>query len=77
MTNYSMDIISKPEEGTASILSWAGEKGTFAVIKGEGNDNYICGVCNNVICQNVNRGQISNLVIICPNCGNYNFIKGT
>lgn len=77
MTDYSMEIIPKPKEGTASVFSWSGEKGKFAVIKGEGNDNYICGACGNVICQNVNRGQIIDLVIACPNCGSYNILKGT
>ena len=77
MTDYSMAVIPKPKEGTAAVLSWSGEKGKFAVIKDGGNDNYICGACGNVICQNVNRGQIINLVIACPNCGSYNILKGT
>ena len=77
MTDYSMEVIPKPKEGIASVISWSGEKGNFAVIKGEGNDNYICGTCGNNICQNVVRGQIINFVIVCPNCGSYNILKGT
>lgn len=75
MSNYSMEVISKPKEGTASVIIFK-KKGKFAIIKGNGNDNYLCGTCGNVICQNVNRGQIINLVFVCPNCGSYNFLKG-
>lgn len=76
MSNYSMEVIPKPEEGTAAVLKF-NKKGKFAIIKGNGSDNYLCGACGNIICQNVNRGQIINLVFVCPNCDSYNFLKGT
>lgn len=76
MSNYSMEVIPKPEEGTAAVLKF-NKKGKFAIIEGNGSDNYLCGACENIICQNVNRGQIINLVFVCPNCDSYNFLKGT
>lgn len=75
MSDYSMKVIPKPEEGTAAVLK-STKKGKFAIIKGNGSDNYLCGACRNIICQNVNRRQIVNLVFVCPNCGSYNFLKG-
>lgn len=75
MANYSMEIIPPPKEGTAAVLKMTVKnKPTIKVV---GKDNYICGTCSNVICQNVDRGQIRNIVFVCPNCGSYNHIKGT
>ena len=76
MTDYSLEVISKPKEGTASVLEYA-KKGKYVFIKGNGSDNYLCGTCNNIICQNVDRGQIRNIVFKCPNCNSYNLLKGT
>ena len=77
MTTYTMTVIPKPKAGTGTVLNWSGPKGNVSVIKGEGNDNYICETCKNIICEKVNRGQIKTLVIQCPNCGDYNYIRGT
>ena len=71
-----MEIIPPPKEGTATVII-PKEKGPFFMIKGGGKDNYLCGSCHNIICQNVNRGQIINIVFVCPQCGSYNHIKGT
>jgi hypothetical protein len=71
-----MDVIPPPQEGTAAILILS-KKGKFSIINGQGDDNYQCGACENIICKNVVRGQIINLVFVCPNCGSYNHIKGT
>ena len=76
MSNFIMQIIPEPKPGTASVLIFD-KKGKYAFFKGQGNDNYLCGVCKNVICENMDRGQIINLVFKCPNCDNYNIIKGT
>jgi len=67
-----MEVIPKPKEGTMAVFK-LGKEGK---IEGEGNDNYLCGACGNIICKNVNRGQLINLVFVCPNCGSYNFLKG-
>ena len=75
MSNYSMKVIPKPEEGTAAVLN-SPQKGKVPIFKDIASDNYLCGACRNIICQNVNRGQLINLVFICPKCGSYNFLKG-
>jgi len=74
--NYQMDVIPEPEEGTASVLVLAHE-GPHALIQGSGTTNYLCGVCDNVICRGVDRGGVAHLVFKCPNCGSYNRVRGT
>jgi hypothetical protein len=78
MTNIIMEIIPKPKEGTATVLKLT-KKGKFPMIAGGGDDNYLCGLieCGNIICKNVSRGQIINIVFKCANCGSYNVLKGT
>jgi hypothetical protein len=66
----------EPEKGTATVFVHS-KKGKFAFIKGDGDDNYLCGACKNVLCEHVSRGQISNIVFRCPNCGNFNILQGT
>ena len=75
MSSYSLKVIPKPQEGTAAVLILS-KKGKFSIIKGQGADNYLCGTCENIICENVDRGQIINLVFKCPDCSSYNVIKG-
>ncbi len=76
MSDLLLEIIPKPKEGTATILIFT-QKGRYVIMSGEASDNYLCGACENTICKNVSRGQIINLVFKCPNCGEYNHIKGT
>jgi hypothetical protein len=76
MSNFIMQVIPEPKPGTASVLIFA-KKGKFTFIKSQGSDNYLCGACENVICENVDRGNIINLVFRCPNCDSYNILKGT
>jgi hypothetical protein len=74
--DYQMQVIAKPKEGVSILLTRSG-KGTTPFIVGEGSDNYVCGSCKTVLCEGVNRGQIIGVVLMCPNCGNYNLLKGT
>lgn len=76
MSNYQMEVIPEPAQGTASVLVFS-KKGPYAIINGQGSDNYLCGACQNVICMNVDRGQIINLVFKCPNCDSFNRMRGT
>lgn len=70
-----MKVIPKPKEEAATIFI-APEGKKFAFIKSSGNDNYLCGTCNFIICENVDPGQVMNIVFKCPNCGSYNVIFG-
>jgi DNA-directed RNA polymerase subunit RPC12/RpoP len=43
---------------------------------GEGDLDYICGRCDNVIVQSVSRSQItSGAVFQCPNCQTFNGVE--
>lgn len=76
MANIQMDVIPAPEHGTASVLV-PGPDGPQVMLKGTAEDTYICGCCVKPICENVQRGQIVNLVFKCFSCGSYNRIRGT
>lgn len=76
MSNYQLEVISEPEQGTASVLV-PGPSGPQVFIKGTAEDSYLCGGCGEVICENVQRGQIVNLVFKCFKCGSFNHVRGT
>ena len=74
MNDYIMKVIHKPKEKTASVLVLTKKK---SAIKGDGEDNYICGKCKFVICENIKHGQILDAIFVfkCPNCESYSTIK--
>jgi hypothetical protein len=76
-----MEVIPEPAPNTASILKLAGPnfatREPFAVIKGVGDTDYVCGTCRVTIASHVERGQLVNMVLFCVNCGSYNIIRGT
>ncbi|MCC2502210.1 MULTISPECIES: hypothetical protein [Bacillus cereus group] len=73
--NYLLEVIPKPESGTAAILCTPdGFKGP--IFQGEGTNNYLCGVCKYVLCKKIIRQQIVEIVFECPECKSYNRIKG-
>lgn len=76
MTKLQMEVIAEPKPGTASVLI-LDKAGSYALIRGVGDTEYLCGACQNVICENVERGQVVNLVFKCPNCGSFNLVRGT
>ncbi len=71
-----MTVIPEPKPGEASVLVYD-KKGQYAMIRGEGDTNYVCGTCANVICERVVQGMIINLVFKCPHCGSFNLVRGT
>jgi hypothetical protein len=74
--SIQMEVIPEPQPGTASVLVYA-HKGKHVIIRSTSDHNYLCGSCQNVICERVALGQISNLVFKCPNCGAFNRVRGT
>ena len=69
------DVYPEPKQHTASVLEFSGEKEAFeAFIKGEGNDNYVCGKCSAVLCKNIIHGSVKNFVFKCPFCDSYNHL---
>lgn len=73
MSDHEMKVIPKPKEGTASVLVQE-EKGKHPFFKGDGEDNYLCGECGFILCENIKHGQITAVVLKCPNCGSCNTI---
>ena len=63
-----LNIIPKPSEGTRTVI----ESKVSPAFKGEANVDYICGSCGALIAEKVHRGQIRNIVVHCPKCGQYN-----
>jgi len=67
-----LKIIPKPPEGTRTVI----ESNVSPAFKSEGNVDYICGNCGALIAEKVRRGQIRNIVVLCPKCGHYNEFPG-
>lgn len=75
MNDFKLTPIPKPKEGTVVILE-LNKTGKFPIMIGDGEDNYLCGNCGNIIIKSMNRNmKITNVVFRCPNCRRYNLIK--
>jgi hypothetical protein len=75
MTDFLMKVIPEPSPGSASILVFE-KRGRHSMMTGQGEDNYLCGLCKNVICETLLKGTvIQNIVFKCPNCDSFNIIK--
>ncbi len=70
MPNIKLRVIPKPAEGTRSVINLTGP-GTVA-FSGHGDVVLECGNCGEPLAENVQEGQLSNLVIRCNNCAEYN-----
>jgi hypothetical protein len=81
LPKIQMEVISEPAKNTASILVLNEpchlSADPFAVIKGAGDTDYVCGGCRVTLALQVSRGQLSDLVIKCLNCNSFNFVRGT
>ena len=60
--------IPKPPEGTRTVI----ESKVSPAFKGEGDSDYICGNCGAILAEKIRQGQIKNIVMYCPKCGQYN-----
>jgi predicted RNA-binding Zn-ribbon protein involved in translation (DUF1610 family) len=70
MKTIKMKLIKQSDTGNMPVLQPAID--LDAVIKGEGDTNYVCGNCGKVLIEAVNKGQTKSIVIKCPVCGEYN-----
>lgn len=77
MTDFKMKVIPQSDIGERPILKTSLTNEDFVFVVGEGDTNYLCGSCGRVICKNVIRSQIKEIVFICPSCNSHNLIKGT
>ncbi len=63
-----LNVIPKPREGSRTVI----ESKVSPAFKGEADVDYLCGECGAILAEKVRRGQITNIVIHCPKCGQYN-----
>ena len=69
MIRYIMRVILKPDHQKMSVL----ETIRYGpAMTGNGEDNYLCGACQFVLCKNVRSAQVIGIVIRCPRCKAYN-----
>lgn len=76
MTQYILNMIPKPAEGTAVVFIPT-HKGAIPLMIGTGEHDFLCGACRNVVCAGIDRGQVKDIVLQCPNCDSYNRARGT
>lgn len=76
MKNIRLEVIPEPQKGTATVIRH-GPTGPQIMMKGNGDTNYVCGTCGSTILENMQRGQVVNIVFRCFKCGSFNLIKGT
>lgn len=70
---FTLRIIPEPKEGTRTVFNAASADSDFVFVEGalEGIE-YACGNCGRTLMRGVARGQISNVVLCCPTCGQFN-----
>jgi ribosomal protein S27E len=69
-TKVKLRTIPMPAEGTRTVLELQGK---FPAFKGKGDTDLVCGNCGQVLVEGMGGDAvIKNIVIKCPNCGNYN-----
>ena len=72
MPTVTARVIPQPKKDARTVLIGDTLEGPF--IKGNGSTTYICGVCRNILVENVYHGQIRNIVFRCPKGQSYNEI---
>jgi DNA-directed RNA polymerase subunit RPC12/RpoP len=71
MPQIKCRIIPEPQEGTRPILKNDNKSEPFII--GNGDLDYVCGKCNNVIAENVFQGETStDTTFECPYCKEFN-----
>ena len=68
MPEMKLPTIPQPDEGTRAVL----QSNKAPMIKGGGEYSYQCGNCGAFLIEGIEKGQIRNIVILCPRCGRYN-----
>jgi len=71
MQQIPLRLIMDADPKVRTILKMA-PGGNLPFMKGEGDVEYICGNCDEVLVSGVTRDQIANIVFVCPVCGLHN-----
>ena len=76
-----MEVVPEPAKGTASVLVRSNilfvTTSPYAAMSGAGDTDYICGACKVTLAAQVERGQVSSMVLRCPACKSFNSIRGS
>jgi DNA-directed RNA polymerase subunit RPC12/RpoP len=70
MKTIKMKVIKESEVRNMPILQPAPD--LDVLVKGEGEYNYVCGNCGKTLFEAINKGQITKIVVKCPECGEFN-----
>lgn len=67
-------IIPEPKPDTRTVFVASGKLliSNKPFITANGDRNILCGSCGRILLKNILEGQISNIVIKCPECNEYN-----
>jgi len=70
-TVKKLNVIPKPLPNTRTVLEPAKDfEGPF--FTGDEDINYVCGNCGYLLAKEIREGQIRDIVVRCPKCGQYN-----
>ncbi len=70
MPDQKLKVISEPAENTRTVMTGVPPGTPF--YKSSGDVNLLCGQCDTVLAENMNPGQVKNIVLQCPECKSYN-----
>ena len=67
----NLKIIEKPQQN-GRVIFLRIESRTLPFFTGDGNMNFHCGQCDDVIAKSIWKHSLSNIVILCPQCKTFN-----
>jgi DNA-directed RNA polymerase subunit RPC12/RpoP len=71
--SFPLQVIPEPEAGTRSVFITDNTDPDFIFVQGSLEDiEYTCGNCGRVLMRGVAPGQVINVVLRCPRCGQFN-----
>ena len=68
MAEVSMRVVAKPRDAHKRVIA----PRRIPVIRGRGHIIYLCGACEVELARNVVPEQLTELIILCPECGAFN-----
>jgi DNA-directed RNA polymerase subunit RPC12/RpoP len=68
MPDIKLKVIPEPAKGTRAII----RRDKAPLMRSEGPVNYVCGKCGTVLLESIQKGQVTGIVLRCPQCGSFN-----
>ena len=69
-----LPVIPEPEQNTRTVFLQPPSDNPHSFLRGSGPADLLCGKCSFKLAHGLGPGQITNLVLKCPQCGSYNDI---